>query len=160
MSALGVAFAPQGGQVFGDLLAFEDVAVGGTHLDAHQLPERLASVFAEGQTLHMLRRRIAATLSGGEKQVLALARNQLANPQLLLLDEPTAALSPGYAERMLVAMRALCTEGAAILAVEQRVDVALAHSDDILILRLGRAVDGGPARRFREETSWRRHFVG
>ena len=91
------------------------------------------------------RRQLASRLSGGQQQILAVAQGNIAEPQLLILDEPSGGLAPMVIDRILDVATNLARDGVAILLVEQLVEKALAHADRCYLMATGRIVHEGPA---------------
>ena len=91
----------------------------------------------------------AGSLSGGEQQMLALARSLLGNPRLLIVDEPTEGLSPQMVQRVAETLAQLKREGLALLLIEQKLDIALDLADEVLVLGRGEAVFRGTATELR-----------
>jgi branched-chain amino acid transport system ATP-binding protein len=131
----GIAYVPQGRRLFGDLTVEENLRIGqmlrGTRRDAVDWALSLFPILLE----RMPRR--SRDLSGGEQQMLAVARALCAEPKVLLMDEPTEGLMPSMISKMIHTMAALRDRGVAVLLVEQKVDVALAVADRIAFLDNG-----------------------
>jgi branched-chain amino acid transport system ATP-binding protein len=135
----GMAAVLQGGRVFTDLSVWENLDLGAYLVrDRHMTRRRLAELF---EIFPILRQRLdqsARTLSGGERQMLAVARALMPSPQLLLLDEPSVGLSPAAVSQLMEALRRLRDEqGVSMLVVEQNVRAALSIADRVYALRLG-----------------------
>ena len=105
--------------------------------------------------LRELRNRPGGYLSGGEQQMLTVARILMGNPELLLLDEPSEGLAPLVVESLLDNVRALKAEGVTILLAEQGVDFSLALADRVYILKKGSIRHTGPAAELRDDTALR-----
>jgi len=133
----GIAYVPQVRNVFGALTVLENLQVV-EHVK--RLPERIREMFELFPALAERRKTNAENLSGGERQQLAFARALMSSPRLMLLDEPSAALSPGLTEQVFGEVRKLPQLGVAVLMVEQRARQALAFSDRGYILDQGRIV--------------------
>ena len=135
--ALGLGYVPQTANVFPSLTVWENLEVVVGVADPRRRMEELFTFFPALAERRDLR---AGHLSGGERQQLAFARALMLQPRLLLLDEPTAALSPALVEQILERIRGLPRLGVAVLLVEQRARQALAISDRGYILDAGRVV--------------------
>jgi len=136
----GLGYVPQSRDVFGTLTVTENLQMGGYRLPRDVTAERLSEIFDRFPTLARLRKRLAQTLSGGERKLLAIARALVAQPTVLMLDEPTANLAPAVARRVLGEVIAgLAGSGAAVLLVEQRIALALDAASQVYVL-----VDGSP----------------
>lgn len=141
---LGIGYVPQVRNVFGTLTVLENLQVV-EHVSKPQA--RVDEMFSLFPALAERRKTRAENLSGGERQQLAFARSLMSSPKLVLLDEPSAALSPALTELVFAEVRKLPALGVAILMVEQRARQALAFSDRGYILDGGRIVlsDSGTA---------------
>ena len=137
---LGMGYVPQGSRVFGELTVAENLEVGGHSLgDRRAARNRQAQVLTLFPALGELQRRLAGTLSGGEQQMVSLARALMTNPSLLLVDEPSLGLGPGAAQSALEHLQTLARDtGTAILLVEQNVSHALRLAHRVIVLVLGR----------------------
>jgi len=133
----GVAFVPQRENVFTSLTIHENLRIGG-YVVTDELEHRIEKAYTMFPILAERRRDKAAVLSGGERQMLAIARALLPEPRVLMLDEPTAGLAPRVAGEVLERIRSLASDGVAVLMVEQNARAALARSDRGYILAEGR----------------------
>jgi branched-chain amino acid transport system ATP-binding protein len=134
----GIALVAQGGQVFRQLPVEENLRLAGYTLDRRRTSERIDTIYEFFPRLKERRSQIAGSLSGGERQMLALGMGLIPQPELLLLDEPSTGLSPIMTETMLAEIKALTARiGCTVLLVEQNIKNALAISNRILTLRRG-----------------------
>jgi ABC-type branched-subunit amino acid transport system ATPase component len=149
LAKLGLGYVPQLNDVFAPLTVEENLMIGGYLLPRRELRQRLEETFAAFPTLKKAARRRAANLSGGERKLVAVAKVLMLRPRLLVLDEPTANLSPDLARRLLQDhVRRLADQGRSVLLVEQRASEALAISDWAYVLSGGRLRVSMPAREF------------
>jgi branched-chain amino acid transport system ATP-binding protein len=155
----GVAFVPQENNVFGTMTVRENLEMGG-HVDSARAGDRVERIFARFPELHAKRRQAARTLSGGQRQMLAMGMALMVEPRLLLLDEPSAGLSPVATERLFDVIRQIHADGIAILMVEQNALEALALSDRAYIFVDGRNHRSGPAAELAADPDVRRIFLG
>jgi len=142
----GMAMCPQGGRVFTDCTVWENLLIGGHGLRPAEAKRRLASVIALFPTLESRLGQAAGTMSGGEQQLVAIARALIGRPQLLMLDEPTLGLGSKLATDVLHAvMNVNRTCGVALLIVEHRVMDVLRMAQRAYVLKLGRVAYEGAA---------------
>ena len=144
--ARGITFAPQGSRVFDGMTVHENLLMGGMRLPRGELAERIEVSLALFPHLRDRLRQDAGRLSGGEQQMVAIARALVARPKILLLDEPSLGLSPGLVRDVLDTVVRVNTElGTAVLLVEQKVREALRVCRRVYSLKLGRVLfDGSP----------------
>jgi len=142
----GVGLVPQGRRVFASLSVEENLAVAARGPREGSVPALdAARAYAMFPSLAARRRQLAGSLSGGEQQMLAIARALVSNPRVLLLDEPSEGLAPIVVNEIGEALLALKAGGHSILLVEQNTTLALRVADDVAILNTGRIVHAGPA---------------
>jgi len=135
LAGLGMAYVPQNRDVFPPMTVKENLEVGGYLLSKTEIRSRIAERISEFPQLEPLMGRTAGTLSGGERKLVAVARALMSDSQVLLLDEPTAALSPSMAENVLHSVvRRIADRGVSILMVEQRAQQAMTVSDMVCVL--------------------------
>ena len=144
--ARGITFAPQGNRVFADLTVMENLEIGGFQLPRKELRPRIDQVIEMFPILRDRSKQDAGNLSGGEQQMLALARALIAKPKLLMLDEPSLGLSPNLVHSVFSKIVEISRDtGVSILIVEQKVREVLRVCKRVYSLRLGRlAFDGMP----------------
>jgi branched-chain amino acid transport system ATP-binding protein len=151
-----IGYVPQGRRLFASLTVQEHLAlVPGPH--GAWTAERIFEVFPR---LAERRSHRATQLSGGERQMLAIARALMLDPKLLLMDEPSEGLSPVMVQHLEGIVRALKDGGIAILLVEQNLYSALAHADTVSILENGRIVHTGSPGALRNDPAARQRFLG
>ncbi len=144
--ARGLTFAPQGSRVFADLTVMENLEIGGFQLPRKELGGRIAQVFQMFPALKERTRQEAGKLSGGEQQMLALARALVPNPKLLMLDEPSLGLSPKLVSAVFAKISEISADtGVTVLIVEQKVREVLEICGRVYSMKLGKvAFEGTP----------------
>jgi ABC-type branched-subunit amino acid transport system ATPase component len=156
-----VAYVPQQDDVFLSLSVHDNLMLGGYLLPRAKRHERVEQRLAEFPALAAAHRRAAGTLSGGQRKTLALARALMLDPQVVILDEPTAGLAPKTASQILIENIApLSHLGKAVLMVEQRVTDALRVADLVTVLVAGRVVLSEAATAFTERPDAGRWLMG
>jgi branched-chain amino acid transport system ATP-binding protein len=142
----GIIHVPEGRQVFANMTIEENLRMGAYLVqDSAEITRRRADVLARFPRLGERLQQLAGFLSGGEQQMLAIGRALMADPKLLLLDEPSMGLAPLFVEEIFAIIRALKTEGRTILLVEQNAQAALEVSDHASVLENGAIKLQGPA---------------
>ena len=159
ISRLGLAYVPQEFNVFPTLSVRENLEIGG-YIDGKAAMPRIEGVLARFPPLIGKQRHAARTLSGGERQMLAMAMALMVEPAVLLLDEPSAGLSPVAAERLFDAIVAIHKDGVAVALVEQNANEALAISDRAYLLVDGKNSRTGAAKTLAADAEIRRLFLG
>ncbi len=151
----GIAYVPQLGNIFPSLSVRENLEIG-TYVRRGGSYERVLGIFTD---LAPVLRTAAGKLSGGQRQMLAVARALMSQPDVLLLDEATAGLSPAVSGSLWQYIRRFADEGLAVVVVEQNVGLALQHSDHVYLLAGGRNRLDGSAASFRERTDLEALFL-
>jgi ABC-type branched-subunit amino acid transport system ATPase component/ABC-type branched-subunit amino acid transport system permease subunit len=141
----GLALVPEGRQVFHDLTVAKNIELGAYRRGARPDPAELEALLTRFPRLRDRLHHPAGLLSGGEQQMMAIARGLMARPRLLLLDEPSLGLAPAMIEELYAILAELRDDGITILLVDQMASLALAASDRGYILEQGRIVADGPA---------------
>jgi branched-chain amino acid transport system ATP-binding protein/neutral amino acid transport system ATP-binding protein len=159
ISALGIAFVPQEANIFPSMSVRENLEMGG-FVDPRGSRARIEAIFARFPELAGKRRQAARTLSGGQRQILAMAMALMVEPRALLLDEPSAGLAPRAAEQLFETILAINGEGVSIAMVEQNALQALAIARRGYILVDGRNSASGPAAALAADPDVRRIFLG
>ncbi|MBD3848109.1 ABC transporter ATP-binding protein [Bosea sp. SSUT16] len=162
LPALGLALVPEGGRLFPFMTVEENLQLGAYSRHARAgMAGRIREVTAAFPILTERRTQLAGKLSGGERQMCAIARALMCRPSLLLLDEPSVGLSPLMAETVLQVVAGLARdEGLTVVIVEQRVTEVLEIADEAHILDQGRIVRSGQARQFLADRSIQEAYMG
>lgn len=157
----GLALSPEGWRLFVSQTVENNLLLGATPLtDKARMPEMLERVYALFPRLAERRRQLVRTMSGGERQMLAVGRALMSNPTLLLLDEPSLGLAPAVIETMYETFQRLHKEGLTLLLAEQSVDLALEVADHAYVLQVGRSVLSGKASELSSNPDVQRIYLG
>jgi branched-chain amino acid transport system ATP-binding protein len=158
-AAAGMALVPEGRRVFSDMTVTENLLMGG-YLAGGEVPQRIEAMFELFPRLRERRQQLAATLSGGEQQMLAIARALMRGPSLLILDEPSLGLSPLLVQTIYRALKDLRERKMTILLAEQSASVALSLAGRAYLLETGQVMLEGPARTLRNDPRVRDAYLG
>ena len=159
--ASGIALVPEGRGIFPDLTVAENLMLG-AYADRARAAEKanLAKVLDLFPRLAERRRQRVATMSGGERQMVAIGRALMSAPRLLMLDEPSLGLAPVLVAELFDALGRIGAAGMSLLVVEQNVRASLAIADRGYLLEAGRIVGEGPASRLADDPAVQHAFLG
>jgi branched-chain amino acid transport system ATP-binding protein len=156
---LGLAVVPENRRLFGPLSVMENLQLG-AYTNKQTSKENYSRVFDLFPRVAERRNQMAGTLSGGEQQMVAVARALMSNPELLLMDEPSMGLAPKLVEQSFEMISELHAGGVSMLVVEQNANMALTVADRGYVLQTGRIVLEGPAKELSEDEELRRAYLG
>jgi branched-chain amino acid transport system ATP-binding protein len=158
---LGLIQVPEGRMLFPQLTVEENLTMGAySRKDRQAIPADKDRMYGYFPVLGQRRRQTAATLSGGEQQMLAIARGLMAAPKILLLDEPSLGLAPVIVEQIFAFIRDLKKAGTTILLVEQNASMALRIADRAYVLETGAIAMSGPASELAKSEKVRASYLG
>ncbi len=156
----GVALVAEGRQLFAQMTVTENLELGGWLVPKAERAQRLEQAFDDFPKLRERARQLAGTMSGGEQQMVAVARAMMSAPRLLMLDEPSLGLAPKMVAELLGMARRIADAGTTVLMVEQNVKKALAVADRGYVLERGALVASGPAALLARSTVIREAYLG
>lgn len=157
----GVAHVPEGRQVFANLTVQENLEMGAYRRhNVLKIKEDLKEVYERFPRLEERKKQKAGTLSGGEQQMLAMARAMMSKPKILLLDEPSMGLSPIYVKEIFDIIKSLHESGITILLVEQNAKAALSIADRAYVLETGKVVLEGDAKELLNNDDVKKAYLG
>ncbi len=158
--AAGLIQVPEGRRVFPDLSVRENLLLGSYRRGRARRDENIERICTVFPRLRERFGQAAGTLSGGEQQMLAIGRGLMAEPRLLILDEPSLGLSPLLVEEMFALIRSINAQGLSILLVEQNVAQTLEIAHRAYVLEQGRFVMAGPSAELADDPGLRRSYLG
>ena len=158
--SLGMALCPEGRRIFQQMTVRENLEMGGYTRPKTEIPASLDEMFQRFPRLKEREKQIAGTLSGGEQQMLAMARALMSKPKLLMLDEPSMGLAPILVEQIFDIIKELHAAGVTILLVEQNAQMALSVADRAYVLETGKISMEGPADELLHNDAVRKAYLG
>ena len=160
MVSLGMALCPEGRRIFQQMTVKENLEMGGFSRKPAEIAPSIEEMFERFPRLKEREKQIAGTLSGGEQQMLAMARALMSRPKLLMLDEPSMGLAPILVEQIFDIIRELHEAGTTILLVEQNAQMALSVADRAYVLETGTISMEGPAADLLVDDDVRKAYLG
>ena len=160
MVTLGMALCPEGRRIFQQMTVRENLEMGGYSRNPSEISSSMENVFTRFPRLKEREKQIAGTLSGGEQQMLAMARALMSKPRLMMLDEPSMGLAPILVEQIFDIIRELHAGGTTILLVEQNAQMALSVANRAYVLETGNISMSGPASELLENDAVRKAYLG
>ena len=158
--AAGLAIVPENRRLFGQLTVRENLELGAVLRKSESLSEDFDKVHALFPRLLERRSQLAGTLSGGEQQMVAMARALMSHPRLLLMDEPSMGLSPALVQQNFEIIKTVRASGVSVLMVEQNATMALSIADRGYVLSTGEIVLQGPAAELLQHEDLKRAYLG
>jgi branched-chain amino acid transport system ATP-binding protein len=156
----GITLVPEGRQLFPQMTVTENLELGGWLADRTERARRIEQAYTDFPKLRERATQLAGTMSGGEQQMVAVARAMMSAPRLLLLDEPSLGLAPKMVDELLAIARRIADAGTTVLMVEQNVKKALAVADRGYVIERGALVASGPARLLSRSSVVREAYLG
>jgi branched-chain amino acid transport system ATP-binding protein len=156
----GIVMVPEGRRLFDQLTVEENLLMGGYTRSVAESKLGLERVYATFPRLTPKRATVSGYLSGGEQQMVAIARGLMARPRLLMIDEPFLGLAPRVVEELTAAIKRVNAEGVTVLFIEQNVELALSIASRGYVLESGRTVIDGPSAELLRSPEVRRIFLG
>ena len=160
MVSLGMALCPEGRRIFQQMTVKENLEMGGYSRPAAEIGPSVEDVFRRFPRLKEREKQVAGTLSGGEQQMLAMARALMSKPKLMMLDEPSMGLAPILVEQIFDIIRELHEAGTTILLVEQNAQMALSVADRAYVLETGTISMSGDAKALLVDDNVRKAYLG
>lgn len=162
IAALGIGHVPEGREIFPQLTVLENLRMGAyLRRDSAQVAIDIDGIYAQFPILRERAHTLAGLLSGGQQQMLALARAMLMRPKLLLMDEPSLGLAPLLTRDLFATIAELnATSGLTILVVEQNVALSLKIANYVYVMENGKIVSSGPPEKFRSQNDIARYYLG
>ena len=158
---LGLSYVPEGRRIFGKLSVKKNLYLGAyTENSQAEINRRMEELFEIFPVLSARAKQIAETLSGGEQQMLAIARGLISRPKLLMLDEMSLGLMPSMVEKMMETITSINRAGTTVLLVEQMVQDALEIANRGYVIQNGKIIQSGPAKQLLDSEEVRKAYLG
>ena len=158
--SLGMALCPEGRRIFQQMTVKENLEMGGYTRPPKEIPDSIDEMFQRFPRLKEREKQIAGTLSGGEQQMLAIARAMMSKPRLLMLDEPSMGLAPILVEQIFDIIKELHAAGVTILLIEQNAQAALSVADRAYVMETGNITMSGVADELLHNDDVRKAYLG
>ena len=158
--SLGMALCPEGRRIFQQMTVKENLEMGGYTRPPKEIPAGIEEMFERFPRLKEREKQIAGTLSGGEQQMLAIARAMMSRPRLLMLDEPSMGLAPILVEQIFDIIKELHAAGVTILLIEQNAQAALSVADRAYVMETGNITMSGVADDLLHNDDVRKAYLG
>lgn len=156
----GIAMCPEGRRIFQHMTVRENLEMGGYTRSKQEIGETMDDMFRRFPRLKEREKQVAGTLSGGEQQMLAMARALMSRPRVLMLDEPSMGLAPILVEQIFDIIRELHKAGTTILLVEQNAQMALSIADRAYVMETGQITKQGKAEDLLNDDDVRKAYLG
>ncbi|KRD54789.1 ABC transporter ATP-binding protein [Acidovorax sp. Root275] len=156
----GLALVAEGRQLFPQMTVTENLELGGWLVPSRVRAERLAQAFEDFPRFKERAQQLAGTMSGGEQQMVAVARAMMSGPRLLMLDEPSLGLAPRMVDELLAIVQRIAAQGVTVLMVEQNVRKALQVAQRGYVLERGRIVASGEASTLLQSDAVQQAYLG
>lgn len=156
----GIALVPEGRAILSGMTVLENLEMGAYHRNDKQVKDDLEKVMDRFPILRERKTQLGGTLSGGQQQMLAIARALMSKPKLLLLDEPSMGLAPLIVQDIFRIVKEINATGTTVLIVEQNARQALKIADYGYVLETGKVVAEGPAAQLLEDSSIKEAYLG
>jgi branched-chain amino acid transport system ATP-binding protein len=160
MISRGIALCPEGRRIFQQMTVRENLEMGGFTRPAGEIAESMEEMFVRFPRLKEREKQIAGTLSGGEQQMLAMARALMSKPKVLMLDEPSMGLAPILVEQIFSIIQELHEAGVTILLVEQNAQMALSVANRAYVLETGMITMEGNAQELLHNDAVKKAYLG
>ena len=156
---MGITLCPEGRRVFPDMTVLENIKIG-AYLRNDDLKEDIERCYRLFPILKERSKQLAGTLSGGEQQMLAVARSLMSRPKIMMLDEPSLGLAPLVVRDIFSILKEINSEGVTILLIEQNANMALRIADKAYVLETGKIVMSGTGRELLENEKIKEAYLG
>ena len=158
--SMGMAHVPEGRRVFAQLSVLQNLMMGAyTRKDKEEIAQTLETVFDRFPRLKERQNQMAGTLSGGEQQMLALGRAMMAQPSLMLLDEPSMGLAPVIVDQVFKIIEMINKRGTSILLIEQNANIAFEYANRAYVIETGSIRLSGPAKELAKDDNVRKVYL-